>query len=453
MSTEPCHKVLSPTAILGYGFPEESFRRGLEKHPDLIGVDAGSTDPGPYYLGSGTSFTSRAGVKRDLALILEAALEAGIPCIIGSAGGSGAREHVNWAREIIQEIARERGLRFRMAVISADFSRDMVTAALDAGRISSLFPAPDLTRADIEGSTRIVGQMGAEPVLAALREEPDLILCGRAYDPVVFAAPAIGAGFDPGLALHMGKILECAAIAATPGSGSDCVLGSLYEDAFVLESLNPARAFTSVSTAAHTLYEKSDPYSLPGPGGTLDLHMTRFEELGGGRVRVTGSRYVPAPVYTIKLEGAGKVGYRTISIAGIRDPLLISQIHDVLATIEGRATRDLNIEGRVLFHVYGRDGVMGPREPERERASHELGLVIEAVAATQAEADSLCSSVRSTLLHFGYPGRMATAGNLALLYSPSDIACGEVFEFTIYHLLEVDDPVAPFPIEYCEVGP
>ena len=58
--------VLSPTAILGYGFPEESFYRGLEKNPDLIAVDAGSTDPGPHYLGSGKSFTDRIGVKRDL---------------------------------------------------------------------------------------------------------------------------------------------------------------------------------------------------------------------------------------------------------------------------------------------------------------------------------------------------------------------------------------------------
>jgi len=38
---------LSLIAILGYGFPEESFRRGMEKGPDLIAVDAGSTDPGP----------------------------------------------------------------------------------------------------------------------------------------------------------------------------------------------------------------------------------------------------------------------------------------------------------------------------------------------------------------------------------------------------------------------
>ena len=44
-------KILSPTAILGYGFPAESFERGMAQHPDLIAVDAGSSDPGPYYLG------------------------------------------------------------------------------------------------------------------------------------------------------------------------------------------------------------------------------------------------------------------------------------------------------------------------------------------------------------------------------------------------------------------
>ncbi|BED23232.1 hypothetical protein VEE46_30000 [Escherichia coli] len=44
-------KVLSPTAILGYGFPEESFRKAMAESPDLIAVDAGSSDPGPHYLG------------------------------------------------------------------------------------------------------------------------------------------------------------------------------------------------------------------------------------------------------------------------------------------------------------------------------------------------------------------------------------------------------------------
>jgi hypothetical protein len=59
--------------------------------------------------------------------------------------------------------------------------------------------------------------------------------------------------------------------------------------------------------------------------------------------------------------------------------------------------------------------------------------------------------VRSTLLHAGYPGRISTAGNLAFPYSPSDFKAGEVFAFSLYHLLQVRDPCALFPIEYVEI--
>ena len=90
MTALPPIRILSPTAILGYGFPEASFTAGLELGPDVIAVDAGSTDPGPYYLGAGVSFTNRPAVKRDLRLILGAGRKRGIPVLIGSAGGAGA---------------------------------------------------------------------------------------------------------------------------------------------------------------------------------------------------------------------------------------------------------------------------------------------------------------------------------------------------------------------------
>ena len=64
-------KILSATAILGYGFPEKSFIEGMKRKPDVIAVDAGSTDPGPYYLGAGKSFTNRGAVKRDLEIMME----------------------------------------------------------------------------------------------------------------------------------------------------------------------------------------------------------------------------------------------------------------------------------------------------------------------------------------------------------------------------------------------
>ena len=264
-------RILSPTAILGYGFPESSFQAGLERRPHLIAVDAGSTDPGPYYLGAGVSFTDRQAVQRDLRHMIVAGRRLGIPVVIGSAGGAGAHPHVSWAREIIQQIADEEGLRFRLAVIHADVPKTTLLAGLDAGELGPLPPGPEATVDDVVESTHVVGQMGVEPIVRALDLGADVILTGRAYDPAVFAALPIRHGFDPGLALHLGKILECAAIAATPGSGSDCMLGVLRRDHFLVEPLNPDRACTVTSVAAHTLYEKTNPYRLPGPGGLLDL--------------------------------------------------------------------------------------------------------------------------------------------------------------------------------------
>ena len=100
------------------------------------------------------------------------------------------------------------------------------------------------------------------------------------------------------------------------------------------------------------------------------------------------------------------------------------------------------------FIVYGKNGVMGPIEPQREVSSHEVGIVIDAVADTQDHADAICSVARSTLLHHGYEGRMATAGNLAFPFSPSDVEVGAVYNFSVYALLESPDPASLFPRNY-----
>ena len=82
-----------------------------------------------------------------------------------------------------------------------------------------------------------------------------------------------------------------------------------------------------------------------------------------------------------------------------------------------------------------------------EDNSLELCIIIEAVAKTQEESNTICSSARSTLLHYGYEGRKSTAGNLAFPFSPSDFSAGEVYVFSIYHLMEVDNPLEGITIE------
>ena len=118
-------KILSPTAILGYGFPPESFLNGIKRKPDLIAVDAGSTDPGPYYLGAGVSFTDRNAVKRDLTIMITGALDSNIPLIVGTAGGSGADVHLNWCVEIVKEIVIG-NTDVKVAVISAEIPKEQV---------------------------------------------------------------------------------------------------------------------------------------------------------------------------------------------------------------------------------------------------------------------------------------------------------------------------------------
>jgi hypothetical protein len=449
MGSLPPIRVLSPTAILGYGFPAASFAAGLTMNPDVIAVDAGSSDPGPYYLGAGVSFTDRTAVKRDLRMMLMAGRERGIPVLVGSAGGAGARPHLDWTAGIVREIAREEGLRGSLAVIPSDMDKATLLQALSAGDLVPLPPGGPATASDIEASTHIVAQIGEEPLIAALRAGADVVIAGRCYDPSVFAAVPILRGYPRGLALHMGKILECAAIAALPGSGSDCMLATLDESGFVLETLNNDRICTVTSVAAHTLYEKSDPYHLPGPGGALNLRGTCFEQIDQRRVRVYGSTFDPSDGYFVKLEAARIIGYRTVSIAGARAPDFIAKIDEIIEGVRARVFDNFpemqSGDATLIFRVYGRDGVMGALEPERASLSHEVGIVIEAVAATQAIADTICSFARSTMLHFGYPGRVSTAGNLAFPYSPSDFKAGAVYAFSLYHLLRIEDPVALFP--------
>ncbi len=448
-------RVLSPTAILGYGFPEESFREGMKRNPHVIAVDAGSTDPGPYYLGAGISFTDRNAVKRDLSIMIPAALEAKIPVIIGTAGGCGGHPHVAITVDIIKEIAAEKNIKFKMAVLESEFDKEYIKEKLRKGDITPLHPAKEIDETDVEQAVRIVAQMGDEPYINALNEGAQVILAGRSYDPSVFSALAIREGFDKGLAIHMGKILECAAITCMPGSGSDCMFGYLRKDSFVLEPLSTLRKCTTLSVAAHTLYEKTNPYLLPGPGGAIDLHNSTFTQITDNMVEVKGSKFVPTEDYYVKLEGVRKVGYRTISPAAAKDPVMIANIDTIVEKVKERVVNNFENFGLIDFFldfkIYGKKGVMHmfPNTPESH--SDELMIIIEAVAPTQEQANTICSFARSTMLHYGYEGRISTAGNLAFPFSPSDCKVGEVYEFNIYHLMKVDDPVSLFPVTYMDI--
>ena len=451
-------RLLSPCGILGYGFPESSFLNGMAMNPDAIVVDAGSTDAGPHKLGAGVAIVSRRACKKDLEIMITNGAKAKIPVVIGSAGGAGGRVHVEWTLSIIEEILKEHGLQhLKLTVIWADIEKKVVKQRLSEGKIDPLgLTVSELTPERIEKTTGIVAQMGHEPIVRALEQGADIIVCGRAYDPSPFAAVAVFHGFDMAYGYHAGKILECAALCAQPGTTKDCMLGIIREDGFIVTPLSKDRVCTKTSVAAHTFYEKDHPYLLHGPGIVLNLEHCTFTELEDGRsVFVTGSRIEKTNPYRIKLEGAIPVAFRTFVVAGIRDPLLIGQLEEVQDKVKAQV-RDYysdvdEKDYKINFINYGINGVMGEMEPCRD-LPHEVGVVFEVIAKTQELADTVCSSVRSTFLHYGYEGRKSTAGNLAFPFAPSDVPFGRVYEFSLYHLMDVRDGEEMFPAEEWKGG-
>ena len=423
-------KIVALNGLLGYGYSKEALDIAFSEKVDYLGVDAGSTDPGPYYLGSGKSFTDRGAVKRDLTFALVKALEHKAPFIIGTAGGAGSTEHVAWLKEILLEVANEQNLRFKLGTILSDVSTEYVLEKLDNGKLvdmSKEFPAD---RNSIKESTRIVSQIGIAPIIELLKKDVDVIICGRACDTAIYAAPCIYEGYNEGLAFHMAKIMECGAMCSEPVAAADVMQAYIYDDYFELRPANPIRRCTVDRVAAHTLYEQSNPYLIYEPDGVCDLTNSVFTQIDERTVRVSGSEFKEADEKTLKLEGVKCAGYRTICPATIYDSKTIENIDYIISTVTEfvkQNTKETMPEDsyRIFFKTNG-------------GKESSLGVVIDIVGNTQEIADTVCALVRSRMLHCDYEGRKSTAGNLAFPFSPSDIHVGAVYEFSVFHLAKVD---------------
>lgn len=448
-------RILVPNGMLGYGFPIEDFKRGMAKQPHAIVVDSGSTDSGPQKLALGEMTCPEAAYEKELAILVPAAKEAGIPLIISSAGGDGTNQHVDLFVEIISRIAKKQDLELKIAAIHSDIPKEQVVQELMNKNVTPMYNVPELTEDDVEKATVITAQMGAEPYVALLKNKdgfPDVIVGGRTYDPSPTAAVAAYYGFDEALAWHMGKIIECGAICCVPAGKT--VLGSLRKDHFLIEPMNPKSKALPHSVAAHTLYEKSSPSRLPGPGGVLVLDDCIFEEETDRIARVSGSKFDADEEYRIKLEGAKVVGYRSITVMGLRDPILISQLDDVLDYVKTQTEKELpeeSTQSQIIFHPYGKNAIMQDLELLSNDLGHEICVIAEVASPTQEMAQLIVNRIRTTLLHYHYPNRVATSGNIGMPFTPLEIPLGKVCQFNVYHLMKIKDPVAQFPVTIKEV--
>jgi hypothetical protein len=450
--------ILAPTGVLGAGFSADSFARGVAARPDVIACDAGSTDSGPSALGSGMPKLSVEAVRRDLRLILVARQQLDVPLIIGSCGTAGRNVGVDLVAGLAREIAAEEGLSFTLARIYSDQDSAALLTRFEAGEFVPLHPAPSVT-AEIIAESHVVAMMGSEPIEAALAAGADVVLAGRASDTALFAAVPHMRGADPGLTWHMAKTIECGAACAVPPS-ADGLLVTLEDDHFIVETLATGSRLTPRSVAAHSLYENADAFRVVEPSGVLDTTAATYEAVSDTAVRVAGAVFEPAERYSVKLEGARRRGFQTVAMGGIRDALVIARLDDLIPMAQHHfAGRILDVFGGTVdpddiaidYTLYGKNGVLGELE-RNTGVPHEVGVLITITAPTQELAHSVSTFVTHVTSHLPIPEYDGLSSTIAYPFSPPEIDRGEVYEFTLNHVLYPETPDALFTTELEEVG-
>lgn len=449
------YKLLA-NCVVGLGFSRRGFAEGLRRRPDLIGCDAGSSDFGPAFLGRGTDSKSEPAVLRDLDIMVRGAKEIGVPLVVGSVGGAGAAPHVDRFRDQLAGIARRAGIRLRVALIYADQATSDVAAAVRAGRVRGLGPVPDLTVEDVESSERIVAMMGAGPYREALANGADVVVAGRSTDPAIFAGGPISAGLPLGPAWHAAKCVDKGYLATTRPADGSPVLATIDDDGFTIEPMRAGSRCTVRTVSSLTMHENPDPYRVAQPSGVIDTSDCRYERIGDTAVRVSGSRFEITPP-SVKLEGARRIGHRAVAILGMRDPRLLARLDEFLAEFRSTLVRGLDSIGlpasayTLRFRAYGRDAVLGEVEPARLSSPHEVGLVIDVVAKSLADAKTVVSRAVPIGSRLDFLGVLGGGGNFAAPFSPNVLDGGEVYEWSVWHLMDVADENEPFSIEYVEV--
>ena len=454
--------MVTPTGCIGHrGIHKESFQQVIrDERPDAVASDAGSLDCGPWYLGAGKPHSPLKNIKWDLDLLLSECVPKKIPIIIGSAGGSGAGPHVRFTVDLVREIAKKRGLKFRLAVITSDVDQSYLAQRAATEQIPGIDGQEALTSEVVKSCSTIVAMMGVEPILKALEAGADMIVAGRATDNGTIGAYPIWRGADKGLALHMGDIMECGDTALVEtekllrglGPNRIPIIGKVGSEYFQLKAGNPKLSCTPQSAAAHSLYERSSMFSSLQPGGVLDTSATKYEQIDPLTTRVTGTKFIKQEPYTVLLEGVSRVGFRSVTILGVRNPRMIGQIDEILAQIRDIEIQIFSDEGaiQIFFHVYGKNAVLQGKE-FRASTAHELGVVADVVADTQELAHQVADDIWLRLCFQRYDGRQTTAGNCGVLFSPNVIDGGEAFDLKIYHPLPVKDPCALFPVEILNI--
>ena len=448
-------KVLVPSGVLGLGFNLKALNTGIKNKPDIIAIDGGSTDSGPFSLGSGTSKYSRAAVKSEWKSLMKARDIAKIPLIIGSCGTCGTDNMVDWMEEITIELANELNQNLKIAKLYCEQKKDYIKINYKNNRISSLNPAPNLDINLIDDMTHIVALAGAEQIQECLKTGADIVLAGRTTDTAIISALPLMKGADPGGSWHGAKIAECGALCSSnPTSG--VILVEFDENGFTVEAMSKNAFCTPDTVAAHMLYENADPFILLEPGGYMDATNALYRSINRRKVRVEGAIWHASKNYRVKLEGARIVGYQTSLLVLLRENKYVKNAIEWTEKLskflkkEIKLRMNLDVSDYSLdFRHIGINSILGELE-KNESDPVEVGVLCIVTSKRNKLSTEIAKLINPFLLHFPL-NINEELPTFAFPYSPVHSDRGCVYEFSLNHLLELNNPMDAFQTKVSEV--
>ena len=264
--------------------------------------------------------------------------------------------------------------------------------------------------------------LGADALLPALAEKPDVIVTGRVADPSLFLAPLMqhfGWADDDwpmlGKGLAVGHLLECAAqvsggYLADPGRVDvpdphrvGFPLAEVGADGGTVITKLPGTGgrVDRLSCTAQLLYEVEDPAAYLQADVTGDFSQVRFTEPGEHRVRVDGAtgRARPAQLkaslgYTDGFIGEGQISYAgpgarargELALDILRHRLADAALSPSLAGFEHRA------------ELIGVNAMHGPALGA-DREPYEVRVRLAVGCATRAQAERVGQEVEALYLN------------------------------------------------------
>ena len=447
-------KVLVPSGVLGLGFDLEALNNGVKNNPDIISIDGGSTDSGPYSLGSGTSKYSRAAIKAEWKSLMIAREKANVPLVIGSCGTCGTNGMVDWMENITIELAEELNQNIKIAKLYCQQEKNFIKKKFQLSKIFPLNPAPILNDQLIEEMTNIVALAGAEQIQECINTGAEIILAGRTTDTAIISALPLMKGANPGSSWHGAKVAECGALCTTnPTSG--VVMVEFDKTGFTVEPMSKNASCTSETVAAHMLYENADPYILHEPGGYMDVTYSNYYNIDTKKVRVEGAKWHSSKQYSVKLEGARIAGYQASLLVFLRDKIYVENVKKWTDKLSKFLKKEINermaidtSEYSMEFRHIGLNATLGELE-KNIRSPVEVGVLCLITSKNQISTE-IAKLINPFLLHFPLSSNEELP-TFAFPFSPVHSDRGCVYEFALNHILELDNPMDAFQIEISEV--